>query len=77
MRYLDILSYPRHHDEKRFLVVAHVKIEAAQLRQFEDMVADQTQTCVLGHDLIGDGEIVVHVGCATDDVRHAIENAWD
>ncbi len=76
MTYSEIVNYPRYLDRNTYPVVAHVEIDAERLCQFESLIEDQTQTRVLGHDLVGNDRVVVHVGCTSDDVRRCLENAW-
>lgn len=76
MRYSDIIDYPRTRNRKAYPVVAHIEIEGTRLRQFESLIEDQTQTRMLGHDLIDEGWVVVHVGCTSDEVRLHLESAW-
>jgi hypothetical protein len=76
MRYFDIVDYPRHWDQTRFPVIAHIEIEAKNLEQLERRAADQTQVRVLGHDEADGGLIVVHVACTDAEARRRFERRW-
>lgn len=76
MRYSEIADYPRHWNQKTYPVIAHIEIDKTRLRQFENLIDDQTQTRVLGHDLVDEDQVVVHVACTSDDVRRHLESAW-
>jgi hypothetical protein len=77
MRYTEVLDYPRGHDSTRFPFVAHVVTDARQFGKFERLAEDQTYLKILGHDMAdGDGQIVIYVGCATEDVKRRVEAEW-
>jgi hypothetical protein len=69
MRYSDIIDYPRPWNRQKYPVVAHASIAAGQLRDFERLIEDQTQTAVLGHDVTDEDQVLVYVACTTDDVK--------
>ena len=73
MDYSEIRDYPRHWDEDRFPVVAHIEIDAARWDEFERLASDQTQVRVLGHDLGNDDRIVAHVGCTSEEAKRRLE----
>ena len=76
MRYVEIVDYPRHWDQIRFPVIAHIEIEAKNLEQLERRAIDQTKVRVLGHDDFSGGLIVVHVGCADDEAKCRFQRRW-
>ncbi len=51
-------------------------VVAVQFREFERLVADQTQVRVLGHDEAGNGWIVAHVGCTSKAAKRRLEKRW-
>ena len=76
MRYSDFVDYPRHWDRDRYPYVAHVFIPTTQFRAFEDLIEDQTQTKILGHDAADEDQVLVYVACTSDDVKDMIESRW-
>jgi hypothetical protein len=76
MRYSDIANYPRPWDREKYPFVAHAFIPSKQFREFERLVADQSQAAVLGHDVADDGQVLVYVGCSSDEVKDLVESHW-
>lgn len=76
MKYSEIVDYPRHWDQTKFPVVAHIEIESENLEQLERRAADQTQVRVLGHDEAAGGLIIVHVAATSESVLRRFESRW-
>lgn len=76
MTYDEIISYPRKWDRAAYPIVAHIEIDAEKFSRFERLIDDQTQTRMLGHDLVSADRIVVHVACANERVKQSLENRW-
>ena len=77
MRYSEITQYPRRWNQEKYPVVAEVEVEIRHRHRVEEAIADQTQTTIIGHDLIGNDRAVIYVGCTSDKVCRAVESAWD
>jgi hypothetical protein len=76
MTYNEITSYPRAWNKTLYPEVAHIEIPAEKFRRIERLIDDQTQTRVLGHDLLDANWIVLHVGCTSVDVKARLERRW-
>ena len=76
MMYSEIVSYPRPWNKERFPSVANVFIPAEQFRAFEQLIEDQTQTAMLGHDIAEDDLVLIYVGCTSDEVKDKLEARW-
>jgi hypothetical protein len=76
MRLSDITDYPRGWDRNRFPFVVQFEISKGRFEDFETRAADQTQIRLLGHDVGDDGEVTVHVGCATEEAGRRIKKWW-
>jgi hypothetical protein len=76
MKYYEFEEYPRYWDKARFPVDIQICIEAECFERLELYVADQTQVCVLGHDVWNDDSIIVYVGCTSEWVSERFERRW-
>lgn len=76
MRFSEVSSYPRSWNQDAFPYIAHAEISTTQWGNFQRLIEDQTQTCILGHDLVDDDTVVAHVGCRSEKTRDLIESRW-
>ena len=77
MRYSEIIDYPRPWNRAKFPCVAHVIVQAEQFSNVERLIEDQTQTTVLGHDLEEHDQVIIYVGCVSDEVKAKVESRWN
>jgi hypothetical protein len=75
MRYSEIVDYPRSWNREKYPSIAHVFIATGQFCDFEQLIADQTQTVIIGHDITAN-EVLVYVACTSEDVKDAVESHW-
>jgi hypothetical protein len=76
MRLSEITDYPRGWYKTRLPFVVQLEIPRGKFEAFEARAAYQTQIRLLGHDVGDDGEVIVHVGCATEEARRRIKKWW-
>jgi hypothetical protein len=77
MRYSEIIDYPRPWNRAKYPSVAHVIVPAEQFSTIERLIEDQNHTAVLGHDLADHNQIIIYVGCTSDEVKAMVESRFN
>jgi hypothetical protein len=57
-------------------ILAEVAIDPADWFRFQELDADNPATRILGHDAPRNGRMMVHVACASDEVRVRLKDGW-
>jgi hypothetical protein len=73
MRANDPASYSRSWNRDTHPIITHIMVAATDFAEIERLVQDQTSTRVLGHDVSDGHQVVMHVACATEEVRRHLE----
>lgn len=70
MNYAEIIDRPR----PRHRFVARLKMKACDLTAFKRAIEGYPQMWVVGHVSVDENDVVVRIGCSSDELRHRLEH---
>ena len=76
MRYRDITQANRFRLPATHPILAEIVIDPANWHDLQRLDDDNPATQIVGHSAPQDGQMTVHVACASREVRDLLEDGW-
>jgi hypothetical protein len=76
MRYRDITADDRFRLPTGYPVLASITIDVVDHHRFERLVDDTAAARIVGQDNPCDGQVTMHVACASQEVRCRLMDGW-